>query len=490
MSGISLSGLASGLDTSAMIEALMKLEKIPYTSLETKKTTITNNQTLIRNLNTKVLALRTTATELMYSTAFKQSSAISSDTTSVNVTASETATPGSYSVQVSKLAQKHVVASAEFAAGDSSTLSGTFTLKGKDGTVSKDIDILTGAGVTNQKMLEKLRDDINSAKAGTTASIIETSPGNLTLVLTADNFGENSDIRIGAGASGSHVYLGGDSSALTLLENLGVKQGGTNATNTKQAAQNAEATVNGIAITSGSNTLKDVVPGLTIDLLKAGSSSTITVDKDATKVASKVQAFVDAYNDAVTLIRESSAKGAVMQGDSTLRMLQQELSDLVNGTIGGKYGDKNADYAGAFSMLSEIGLEIDKGITSGSQMTGKISFDKDKFIEAFKNDSDSVYQLFAYDGSEGNKDGGIAVRMYQSLGAWTKSNTGFLAYKLSGYDSDIKMITEQMDSMNLRLKSKEAKLQAQFAAMESALSSLNNQQSWLNSQIASLSYNN
>jgi len=257
--------------------------------------------------------------------------------------------------------------------------------------------------------------------------------------------------------------------------------------NTKQAAQNAEAVVNGLTIKSATNTLTNVVSGVTINLLKEDASSTITVAKDATKVAAKIQAFVDAYNDAISVVRNNSAKGAAMQGDSTLRMLQTELSDLVNGIVGGTAGNKSSQYSGAFQLLSEIGLEVDKGITSGSEMTGQINFDKDKFTEAFNKDSNSVYQLFAYDGTSGKKDNGIAVRMFQSLNNWTKTGTGLLAYKLSGYDSDIKLITEQMEAMDKRLVAKQKKLESQFAAMETALSSLNNQKSWLSSQIAAFS---
>jgi len=213
--------------------------------------------------------------------------------------------------------------------------------------------------------------------------------------------------------------------------------------------------------------------------LKENASSTITVGKDTDKIAAKVQAFVDAYNEAITLARSSSAKEAKMQGDSTLRTLQSELSDMINGAVTG---------SGSYKFLFDIGLEIDKGVTSGEAMTGKLSFDKNKFIEAFNKDPESVYKLFSSNEADKNKDKGIAVRFFNGLMNWTKSGTGLLAYKLSGYDADIKFVTQQMTDMNLRLTMKEKKLQSQFSAMETALSSLQNQQSWLSSQIGALSY--
>jgi flagellar hook-associated protein 2 len=488
MSGISLSGIASGMKTDEMIESLMKLEKIPYNNLETKKSALSSNQTQIRNLNTSLLALRNAATELMYTTAYNQTSAKVSDNTVISVSSTDTALAGSYNVEVTQLAKKHVVTSAEFTAAATSTLSGSFKLSGKGGTISKDITISSTPPKTNKEMLDQLSKDINAAKAGVTASVIETSPGKLSLVLTSDEFGEASDMNIGTstGSTGDQVYFGGDQSSLVLLRDLGIKKPGVNETNTKQEAQNAVVKVNGISIISGSNQLKDVVPGTTINLLKEGASSTISIDKDVDKVAEKIQTFVTAYNDAVTLVRSNSAKGAPMQGDSTLRMLQTELNDLVNGFVGGTPGSKNADYTGAFQMLSDLGLEVDKGITSGSLMTGKLSFDQDKFKSAYNSDPESVYKIFGYDGTN-NKDAGIAVRIFTSINNWTKSNTGLLAHKLSGYDSEIKMITQQMTDMNARLDLKQKLLEKQFAAMEKALSSLQSQQTWLSNELSSWS---
>src|SRR5690606_37367037 len=126
-------------------------------------------------------------------------------------------------------------------------------------------------------------------------------------------------------------------------------------------------------------------------------------------------------------------------------------------------------------------------ITNGSEMTGKLSFDKNKFVTAFTKDPDAVYELFAYDGA-GSSDDGAAVRLYNSTFNWTRSNTGFLASKITGYDSEIKDITDQMENMDRRLQMKQKQLQLQFSAMETALGQLRNQQSWLSGQISSLGY--
>lgn len=474
MGGISLTGLASGFDTTAMIEALMKLERIPYEKLSTKKSSLANEQSAIRGINTKLVTLRSAVSDLMYTTSYNVTSAKVADGSVVNVSSTDSAAVGSYDIAVTQLAKKHVVSSKEFdAATLDGALTGTFTLYGNNSATPRPITL---SGSTNKEVLDKLAVDINNAKAGVTASVIETNPGKLTLVLTSSNFGEDANMAFGTmpGTPDKHTYM--DDGASGLLEAIGFQKTDSSM-NTIQPAQNAIVKVNGISITHGDNELENVVSGMKISLLKGdNASTTVSVNKDTDKIAAKIQTFVDAYNEVVTAVRENTKKGALMQGDSTLRTLQSELGELVNGVVGG---------SGAYKFLFEIGLEIDKSITNGSEMTGKLNFDKNKFVTAFTKDPDAVYQLFAYDGTGTSKDG-AAVRLYNSTFNWTRSNTGFLASKITGYDSEIKDITDQMESMDMRLQMKEKQLQLQFSAMETALGQLQNQRSWLSGQISAL----
>ncbi len=472
MSGISLNGLASGLDTASMIESLMRLERIPYDKLSTKKTDLTSEQSVIRSINTKLVTLRTAASDLMYSTAYNVTSAKAADSSVVSVTSTDSAAVGTYDVSVTQLAKKHVVSSKEFdAAMLDASLTGTVTFYGNSSATAHPITL---SGSTNKEVLDNLSVAINNAKVGVSASVIETQPGKVTLVLTSSNFGADADMEFGTmpATPDKHTYIDGTSA---LLQAIGIQKADSTI-NTKQAAQNAIVSVNGISITHGDNELENVVSGITFSLLKESASTTVSVTKDTDKIAAKIQTFVDAYNDVVSTIRKNTEKGALMQGDSTLRTLQSELNDLINGVVGG---------TGAYKFLFDIGLEIDKSITTASEMTGKLSFDKNKFVTAFNKDPDAVYQLFAYDG-EGTNDDGAAVRFYDFTFNWTQSNTGYLAYKISGYDSEIKAINDQMESMDLRLQMRQKQLESQFAAMETALGQLRNQQSWLTGQISSL----
>jgi flagellar hook-associated protein 2 len=474
----SITGIASGMDTAQMIELMMKLERLPYENLQTRKQELTREQSTIRSINTKLVTLRNAVADLMYSSSFQLTSAKTSDSTVVSVSAGNGASVGSYQIHVDKLAQKHVVASStEFKKNDSAgALEGqVIKLYGKGDAAGKTIEL---KGSTYEELLGNLRDEINNAGLGVRAALIETKPGHVTLTLTADKYGTDADMQIGelTDPEDQHTYF--DTSSLSVLESLGLvaENDGSYVLNTTQIGRNAVVTVNGLEIQAAGNTLTDVLPGLTITLHKSGDA-TVTVDTDVDKIADKIQKFVDAYNDVVNTLRTSTAKGADLQGNSTLLSLSMRLSSLFNDQIGG---------GGEFRFLFEIGLEIDKGVTSGSNMTGTISFDRNKFKEAFAENPEAVKHLFTYDDSGSASQDGVAVRFYNELLNWTRSGNGYLTTMITGYDSTISEITEQMERLDYRLQNRQQQLEAQFAAMENALAQLRSQQTWIAAQIAAL----
>jgi flagellar hook-associated protein 2 len=126
--------------------------------------------------------------------------------------------------------------------------------------------------------------------------------------------------------------------------------------------------------------------------------------------------------------------------------------------------------------MEEIGLSIDKGVKAGSQMTGKISFDKTAFEKALSNNPDKVTSVF-------NKQ---MEGMGAKIGDYTSSTRGVLSMRVTGYDAEIKLVDERMVNMERKLEMQETRLKAQFSNMEVMMSSLKNQQEWLTSQFDSL----
>ncbi|GIQ62832.1 hypothetical protein PACILC2_14000 [Paenibacillus cisolokensis] len=160
-----------------------------------------------------------------------------------------------------------------------------------------------------------------------------------------------------------------------------------------------------------------------------------------------------------------------LQGDSVLKTISNELYNLFTSAT---------NLTDGYKMMAEIGLEIDKGITKGSMMTGTITFDKEKFKEAFSKDPNAVIDLFKHN------ENGIMRGLDAKLKEWTSSVNGLITSKIKGYDSEIDMLDDRMEAMDNRLQMKYEQLKKQFTAMEVALSGLKSQQSWLTSQLASL----
>ncbi|MGG1312914.1 flagellar filament capping protein FliD [Cohnella laeviribosi] len=482
-SSVSLTGLFSKLDTDTLISALMASDKTNYTTLENRKNDYGKIQSLFRTLNTKVSALRTAASDLLYMSNLTKTAATSSDTKVLNVSSSAGAAKGTYQVVVNNLAQNHIIRT------DSVNSSGTSVKAGiaSDATITIDdvtinVGQLAADAATDKDFLTSLKNAINAGSANLTASLLQTSDTEVSLVLSSKNTGAGNSIKVGSGAYG----ITGDSIA---LQKLGLVDAGNNLKNVVQEAADANFTVNGVAVTSSSNTVKGVIENVTFSLIAKGTT-TVTVDTDKEAVANLISAFVDAYNAVVDTVNSAKAftdsnSRTPLKTDSTLNSLLSSLGSWVNLQAGTK-ADGKSDLS--LKYLYQIGLEIDKGATSASEMTGKMSFDKNKFIEALEKDPDAVYKLLA-----NNEDGtskGIARVFSDNLFDWSSTTNGILKAKIEGYDSEISFITDQMEQMKVRLDVKEAALKQKFAQMETALSTLQSQQSWMNGVVSSMYSNN
>jgi len=456
----SINGLVSGLDTTQIISDLMKLERIPYTNLETKKTNLQSEQTVFRSINTKLSALKTAVDDLRLSSAYMLSSAKSTNENAIKATASEGASAGTYNVVVDTIAKNHTLKSGSIAAG-TQLKDLTFEVNGN----SIDLSGLS-ENATNNDVLEYVKNQINNNDWGISAAVMTVDDsGNKVLTLSSKKTGLANEIGFGTDAADKAISVTGSGfDALNL--------------STVQPAQNAKFTVNGISVEKSSNTINDVISGVTFELVKGdNSSSTITIDRDADKVASKVEAFVKAYNEVVTLVRDNLAKPSdktkmnPLQGDSLLKQISNDLYNVFTQLSGDKQG---------YQMMSQLGLEIDKGITVGSLMTGKITFDKEVFKTQFAANPTAVSDLFRAQST------GIMNTLDDHIKSWTNTTTGLMTSKIKGYDSEIKVVDDRLVAMDNRLAMKEQQLKSQFNAMEVALTSLKNQQSWLTNQLAAL----
>ncbi|MNZ78408.1 Flagellar hook-associated protein 2 [compost metagenome] len=227
--------------------------------------------------------------------------------------------------------------------------------------------------------------------------------------------------------------------------------------------------------------------------LTSTGTSTVKVSQDTSAIATKVETFVKAYNDVVTTIRNNTKKSdknsdgslsLTLMGDPMLRDLQSQLSSWM--------GTKVGNDSSAFQLFSQIGLEIDKGVTSSSLMTGTITFDKDLFTKKLKENPTAVENMFkgntitskAADGTDTTIS--FAQMFTNNLKKWTDSVDGLVTTKIKGYESEIAYVNEQITNMKARIAKREESLKRQYTNLEVVMSQLNSQKDWISSQFAAL----
>ncbi|WNV76473.1 flagellar filament capping protein FliD [Geodermatophilus sp. DSM 44513] len=441
MAGFNISGLASGLDTTSIISQLMQLERQPQTLLRTKLTDTKADASAYRTVNSTVSTLQSAAEKLTQAATWTPVKASSSHT-SVSASASAGAATGQISFSVTTLAASHTVI-------DNSTWSDptsdvTLTVTDADGdTAAKDITITAGS------TLDQAVTTINAAKAGVTATAVNTGAGfRLQLTSTA------------SGLDGKFTTSGGIT--------FGAVTDGTD----------AQLSVAGGAYTatSATNTFSDLMPGTTFTVSEKGATATVTVASDPAALASAVQAMVDAANTVLTTINErannSPGSTAVLRGDSSLRALAGQLVDAVTHAVGADGTLLTADAA------SKAGITVERD--------GKLKFDSAKFTALLTEDPALARRLVDGDTSGTTAVPGVAQRLLTLAKSATDATTGSLVTLANGKDSEVSDIQKRIDAWDQRLELRQQTLTRQFTALESALSSLQSQSSWLSGQLASL----
>ena len=384
---ISAPGIGSGLDINGIVSQLMALERRSVTSLDTKEAKyqaqLSAYGTLKGALSTFQSAVAALATASKFSTV-KASSADSSVATISTTAAAE----GTYSLEVQTLARAHKLKSTSFAA--SSTTVGTGKLTISFGTYNADTftlnpdksstDITIGAG---QASLAGVRDAINAAKAGVTASIVNDGTG-YRLTLTSKDTGVANALRITVDDDdGTDTDMSGLSQLVYDGRDL---SGVANMTETVEA-QNATAKIDGISISKPSNTITDAIEGVTLTLLKENtpSTTTLSVARDTAGVQAAVQGFVKAYNDLNKVMTDlwkydsAAKKASILTGDATLRAVQAQLRNVFNTAL--------TTSGGGVTALSDIGITF--------QTDGTLKLDSTKLTAVLADSTKDVSTLFA-----------------------------------------------------------------------------------------------
>jgi len=367
-SPISFAGLGSGIDFGKITDALIQEASRPLQQLQAREATIQKKQLSVHAVNALVLGLRNTLDALIAPSNVSDLQAASSNaaTATASITDSS-AVQGSFNLNVTRLATAEVRSSAGFADPGAVPI-GAGTLKLTVGSGATQSITITSANSS----LNGVAKAINDAGLGVKALVVNTGAAGdpskpYKLVLTSAATGAANTIAVDA--SGLDLNAISGSQALNLSSTPDV------------AAQDALFTLNGLSLTSASNTVT-AVNGLSINLLAAGAS-TITVGPDTTGIKKNISGFVDAYNKIVSFINDQrTTKGSPLAGDSILRTVQEQLRKTLSGLT---------TTAGKFTSLADIGI--------GRDADGKLTLDNSKLDSALAGNLADVKALFQTGGA-------------------------------------------------------------------------------------------
>jgi flagellar hook-associated protein 2 len=454
---ISFGGLATGLDTNALIGALMSAERAPLTRMEADKVWLNNRLVAFQDFDGKLNGFLDKIKNLGDRDQYFQRSVSTDSTDFFNVTASNDALPNtSYHIEVESLAQvqKNYSNSVDGLGNDIGFSSKTDQILGTGAFVINIDGIDHSIDVTAENnTLEGLMEAINDADLGVSAAIINDgtdSPYRLTL--TGQTVGN-------AFTMASSGLTGGTESFGNFEES--------------QPATQAHIIVDGLDIYSESNTVSEAIPGVTLDLLKAetGTNTTISISQNNSAVATNIKAFIEGYNEVVSFVTGQSTmgdtQGGILAGDSGLNAIKRHLQDTLTTLTNNN---------GSFKALSELGLE--------TQKDGTITLNSETLDNAIETDLESVVSLLA---GEEDGDGGLSSVFDNYLESLTNSTDGMLAGRKTSITSNIGRIDDRIEMAELRLGKREKTLKAQFTAMEQMVSLMNAQSSFLTQQMASIS---
>lgn len=438
-SPITFSGF-NNIDFSVVLNAIMQQESQPLNALTAQQTALQSTNSAYGVLATKLSTLESAAQALSTTSTVTSFAATSSDA-AVGVTATGASSAGRYEIVVNQLAHAQVTASTSTVADTNSTVVAT----GGSLTIGS-----TSVAINGPVTLQDLVNQINQTPSiGATASVVQSGPGAFKLVLTST-------------ATGA-------ANAFSVTNQL---TGGTNVTFGANAvnASDASALVNNIAVTSPTNTLTNVVAGVSLTLTQQDPAKTVVVQvsRNDDDLKSRLTTFISAYNDLVAFAtdqRAQAAKGTTgtLARDSVLTSARNALRTA----LGAAYG------TGTFTKLAEVGL--------GFTQTGQLTLDQNVFNSAMSNNAAGVASLFA-----GASNNGAFSSIQSIIASYTNAG-GFVPSAETRNSDTLNRLGSQIDAMQARLAIRRAALQKEFTAADAAMSQLNSQSSALGGFTASLS---
>lgn len=442
---ITSTGIGSGLDVNTLVSQLVTAERSPTAAridaFEKKtKAEISAFGTLRSTLD----GLRTAIGKLRLPETVQARKASVPEGAHFSVTTTSDAAIGRYDVEVLALSSAHKLASTPFATQQTPVGTGKLTIASGDTTIAVDID-------ATHNTLDGVRDAINKAAGGkgVVATIVQADDG-AHLVLSATQTGAANALHITASGGDGGLAVFANASAPNTMQQL-------------EAATDARIKVDGFERSSPTNTIADLVEGVSFTLTKAepGTTQTLTVAADSSVLRTAAKAFVSSYNSATTALKSVSRYDAAtkvaapLNGDPLVRGVSRDL----RAQVGEQVEDLKA-----------------LGITVGAD--GLLKMDDAAFDAAMAKDAAPAARLFTGDDS-------LSAHLDQSLDRLLDDD-GLLHDRDQGLSARTKSIAKQRDDLDTRMTQVEARYRAQFVALDGLMTQMQSISSYLTQQLSNL----
>ena len=440
---LSSAGIGSGLDVKSIVAALVNARKAGPQAQITNKATQTNaTLTGLTSLSSVLSSLQSSLFTLTQTSTFASFSATLSDSTLGTTSTLASAQPGSYALVVQNLATAQKRASDAYV---STAAVGAGSLTLSVGANSSSLSISATDTVAD------IAAKINAASdnPGVTAAVVN-GAGGAQLLLSSSKTGVANGFSVSAG-SGSSAGL---STLASKLNTVGVNE-----------AKDAQLSLDGIAITSASNSVSGAIDGVTINLAATGST-TLTVSRDNSVATKAVQGFVDAYNSYAKTVGtlssydKASGQAGILLGDTTLNSVQRQIASVLSSKVVG----------------NSIGSLASLGVTRSAD--GTLALDSTKLASALNSNPSVVQDLFA-------GPNGYAKRLNTALDGFTAAG-GVISTRQQSLTDSLSKLNTQQSQLDARMSVYQKQLNDQYAQLDTLMSSLNNTSSYLTGALAQL----
>ncbi len=452
--------------------SLMARDRQPLDRLSETKQLIQRQQTVFRELGASFSALQSLSRSFSSTSSvnpLRKMTVEGMNTDALDVRVESRASPGTHQIEILRLATTHSLASRLVSLEGEKSLAGgagmarfSFSAGGETYEVSTEIP----NDADQNEAMRLLAQAVNNAKAPVRAVILNVGSGEQRLLLQAREAGAAGRISDVQDLEGSWMRDLGLSAASRIPDagKAGMSVGGSGV----QEGTDALILVNGVEITSPSNVITDIFPGVSLTLKAGGTGpQEIRVHADETAVVETIQEFITEYNKVVSEVRlqtraadESGENRGLMTGDVLFMRLRSVLRSAVTNPV-----DRET-----YRYLSQI------GITSNRDGTLTIS-DNDALTAAIRSDAVGVQDLF-------RGESGIAGRLYDVVREYS-GLTGVLGRRNETIRQRLSTLDTRIAQMNQGLQRREEALIRQLADMEATLRMLSQQQSHLGSLLSS-----